>query len=163
MCSLTQPTIIFCDNSCTPRYTFESCDRRSCKVFLAALCFLSDRQPAKPVCKTSIETACAASAAHLPFRLLFPIPSAQRCSSYPNSACQDRDASLNRLRAVAKVTAEKVSKERASAAAQPLEASQRAVIRDMSLRVANLTRSNNQLKEERERAQVLAISAACAA
>ncbi len=35
-----------------------------------------------------------------------------------------------------------------------MEASQRAVIRDLSLRVANLTRINNQLKEERERAQV---------
>lgn len=68
---------------------------------------------------------------------------------------QDRDASLKRLRAVARTTAEKVSKEKASAAAQPLEASQRAVIRDLSLRVANLTRGNNQLKEERERAQVL--------
>lgn len=78
-------------------------------------------------------------------------------------ACQDRDASLKRLRAVAKTTAEKASKEKAAAAAQPLEASQRAVIRDLSLRVANLTRSNNQLKEERERAQVLAVSTACAA
>lgn len=48
-----------------------------------------------------------------------------------------------------------MSKEKAAAAAQPLEASQRAVIRDLSLRVANLTRGNNQLKEERERAQVL--------
>lgn len=67
---------------------------------------------------------------------------------------QDRDASVKRLRAVAKSTAEKASKEKAVAAAQPLEASQRAVIRDLSLRVANLTRINNQLKEERERAQV---------
>ncbi|KAL3148684.1 hypothetical protein ABBQ38_014099 [Trebouxia sp. C0009 RCD-2024] len=66
---------------------------------------------------------------------------------------KDRDASLTRLRAVAKSTAERVSKDKASAAAQPLEASQRAVIRDLSLRVANLTRGNNQLKEERERAQ----------
>ena len=55
---------------------------------------------------------------------------------------------------MAKSSAEKASKERAAAAAQPLEASQRAVIRDLSLRVANLTRLNNQLKEERERAQV---------
>ena len=62
---------------------------------------------------------------------------------------------MKRLRAIAKTTAEKASKERAIAAAQPLEASQRAVIRDLSLRVANLTRTNNQLKEERERAQVL--------
>jgi len=61
---------------------------------------------------------------------------------------------VKRLRAVAKSTAEKASKEKAVAAAQPLEASQRAVIRDLSLRVANLTRINNQLKEERERAQV---------
>ena len=68
--------------------------------------------------------------------------------------CQDRDASLKRLRALAKTTAEKASKEKAAAAAHPLEASQRAVIRDLSLRVANLSRSNNQLKEERERAQV---------
>jgi len=67
---------------------------------------------------------------------------------------QDRDASVKRLRAVAKSTADKASKEKAIAAAQPLEASQRAVIRDLSLRVANLTRINNQLKEERERAQV---------
>ncbi|KAL0020086.1 hypothetical protein WJX79_009298 [Trebouxia sp. C0005] len=66
---------------------------------------------------------------------------------------KDRDASVKRLRAVAKSTAEKASKEKAVAAAQPLEASQRAVIRDLSLRVANLTRTNNQLKEERERAQ----------
>ncbi|DBA92530.1 TPA: hypothetical protein ACH3X1_002761 [Trebouxia sp. C0004] len=66
---------------------------------------------------------------------------------------KDRDASVKRLRAVAKNTAEKASKEKAIAAAQPLEASQRAVIRDLSLRVANLTRINNQLKEERERAQ----------
>lgn len=72
---------------------------------------------------------------------------------------QDRDASLKRLRAVAKTTAEKASKEKAAAAAQPLESSQRAVIRDLSLRVANLTRGNNQLKEERERAQVLLLSA----
>ena len=72
---------------------------------------------------------------------------------------QDRDASLKRLRAVAKTTAEKASKEKAAAAAQPLESSQRAVIRDLSLRVANLTRGNNQLKEERERAQVLLMSA----
>lgn len=71
---------------------------------------------------------------------------------------QDRDASLKRLRALAKSTAEKASKEKASAAAQPLEASQRAVIRDLSLRVANLTRVNNQLKEERERAQVWRVS-----
>lgn len=70
---------------------------------------------------------------------------------------QDRDASLTRLRAVAKSTAERVSKDKASAAAQPLEASQRAVIRDLSLRVANLTRGNNQLKEERERAQVFTV------
>ena len=62
---------------------------------------------------------------------------------------------MKRLRAVAKSTAEKASKEKAVAAAQPLEASQRAVIRDLSLRVANLTRTNNQLKEERERAQVI--------
>ncbi len=61
---------------------------------------------------------------------------------------------MKRLRAVAKSTAEKASKEKAVAAAQPMEASQRAVIRDLSLRVANLTRINNQLKEERERAQV---------
>ncbi|DBB14510.1 TPA: hypothetical protein ACH3X3_004792 [Trebouxia sp. C0006] len=66
---------------------------------------------------------------------------------------KDRDASVKRLRAVAKSTAEKASKEKAVAAAQPMEASQRAVIRDLSLRVANLTRINNQLKEERERAQ----------
>lgn len=72
---------------------------------------------------------------------------------------QDRDASLKQLRAVAKTTAEKASKEKAAAAAQPLESSQRAVIRDLSLRVANLTRGNNQLKEERERAQVLLMSA----
>lgn len=52
-----------------------------------------------------------------------------------------------------KSTAEKASKDKAEAAAQPMEASQRAVIRDLSLRVANLTRLNNQLKEERERAQ----------
>ena len=61
---------------------------------------------------------------------------------------------MKRLRAVAKSTAEKASKETAVAAAQPMEASQRAVIRDLSLRVANLTRINNQLKVERERAQV---------
>ena len=54
-----------------------------------------------------------------------------------------------------KATAEKASKERASAAAQPLESSQRAVFRYLSLRVANLSRANYQLKEERERAQVL--------
>lgn len=41
-----------------------------------------------------------------------------------------------------------------------MEASQRAVIRDLSLRVANLTRLNNQLKEERERAQVSLVQTA---
>lgn len=67
---------------------------------------------------------------------------------------QDRDGSIRKLKALVKSTAEKASKEKAEAAAQPMEASQRAVIRDLSLRVANLTRLNNQLKEERERAQV---------
>lgn len=67
---------------------------------------------------------------------------------------QERDSSVKKLKVLAKSSAEKASKERAAAAAQPLESSQRAVIRDLSLRVANLTRLNNQLKEERERAQV---------
>ena len=68
---------------------------------------------------------------------------------------------MKRLRAVAKTATEKASKERALAAAQPLESSQRAVIRDLSLRVANLTRVNNQLKEERERAQVGVVQDGC--
>eukprot|EP00891_Asterochloris_glomerata_P000304 jgi/Astpho2/304/Aster-02189 len=66
---------------------------------------------------------------------------------------KERDASNKRLRAAAKAAEGKAARDKAAAAAQPLEASQRAVIRDLSLKVATLTRANNSLRDERTRAQ----------
>lgn len=61
---------------------------------------------------------------------------------------------VKRLRAAAKSAAEKDAKDKADYAAVPLESSQRAVIRDLSLKVSNLTRTSNQLKAERDRGHV---------
>ncbi|KAK9818004.1 hypothetical protein WJX72_005629 [[Myrmecia] bisecta] len=66
---------------------------------------------------------------------------------------KEKEASAKRLRVAVKTAQDKHVASQVAAAAQPLEASQRAVIRDLSLKVSNLTRLNNQLKADRERAQ----------
>lgn len=68
-----------------------------------------------------------------------------------DSGClQEKQAAVKRLEAAAKVAAE----ERVAAAAQPLECSQRAVVRDLSARFSALTRESVQLKSERDVALV---------
>ena len=63
---------------------------------------------------------------------------------------QEKEAAVKRLEAAARAAAE----ERAAAAAQPLECSQRAVVRDLSVKVASLTKECAQLKSERDVALV---------
>lgn len=53
---------------------------------------------------------------------------------------------VKRLESAAKAAAE----ERVAAAAQPLECSQRAVVRDLSVKVASLTKECAQFKSERD-------------
>ncbi len=57
---------------------------------------------------------------------------------------------MKRLEAAAKEAAEEL----AAAAAQPLESSQRAVVRDLSVKVTSLTKECAQLKSERNIALV---------
>ncbi|CAL8462495.1 g2028 [Coccomyxa elongata] len=59
---------------------------------------------------------------------------------------KEKQAAVKRLEAAAKEAAE----ERAAAAAQPLECSQRAVVRDLSVKVTSLTKECAQLKSERD-------------
>jgi uncharacterized protein YceH (UPF0502 family) len=65
---------------------------------------------------------------------------------------QDREAAVRRLRAMARAAAEKEAA--ATAAAESLDASHRAVIRDLGQRVMTLSRANAQLAAERDRLQV---------
>ncbi len=63
---------------------------------------------------------------------------------------QEKKAAVKRLESAAKAAAE----ERARAAAQPLECSQRAVVRDLSVKVAAMSKELAQIKSERDVALV---------
>jgi hypothetical protein len=63
---------------------------------------------------------------------------------------QEKQAAVKQLESAAKAAAE----ERAAAAAQPLESSQRAVVRDLSAKVAAMTKELAQIKSERDVALV---------
>ena len=63
---------------------------------------------------------------------------------------QEKQAAVKRLESAAKAAAE----ERAAAAAQPLESSQRAVVRDLSAKVAAMTKELAQIESERDVALV---------
>lgn len=63
---------------------------------------------------------------------------------------QEKKAAVKRLESAAKAAAE----ERSRAAAQPLECSQRAVVRDLSVKVAAMSKELAQIKSERDVALV---------
>lgn len=67
---------------------------------------------------------------------------------------QEKDASLQRARAAARAAEDRREQDLAAAAQQPLDASQRAVIRDLSLKVAHLTRCLTGTRSERDQLQV---------
>lgn len=67
---------------------------------------------------------------------------------------QEKDEAVRAMQAAAAAAEERHLDERAAAAAQPLESSQRAVIRDLSSKVTALLNETAQLKSERDRALV---------
>lgn len=67
---------------------------------------------------------------------------------------QEKDGALQRARTAARAAEEKREREATAASRQPLDASQRAVIRDLSLKVAHLSRSLQKAKSERDQLQV---------
>ena len=67
---------------------------------------------------------------------------------------QEKDGQIRRLKAGLKAAEERCVMDRADAAASPLDAAQRSVIRNLGLKVSSLSQQVAGLKEERDLAQV---------
>jgi hypothetical protein len=67
---------------------------------------------------------------------------------------QEKGEAVKKLAAAAKAAESRLCEERSAAVAQPLECSQRAVIRDLSAKLTVLSRDNAHLRGEHDRALV---------